>query len=109
MLLYNVENNSYWEPRLLPPGKLLHAVKGEGQTYFLAHESGLYSYTYSPNYLNQIGAIDAYQLLCFDRADGLLIGASGNEVRLIAGMQGDVVATFAHSDSIVSLDIHYTK
>jgi hypothetical protein len=104
-----VENNSYWEPRTLPLGKLLHAVKGDGQTYFLAHENGLYSYTYSPNYLNQIGAGDAYQQLCFDRADGLLIGATRNEVRVIAGVQGAVVATFAHSDSIVSLDIHYTK
>jgi len=109
VLLYNVENNSYWEPRTLPLGKLLHAVKGDGQTYFLAHENGLYSYTYSPNYLNQIGAGDVYQHLCFDRADGVLIGATRNEVRVIAGVQGAVVATFAHSDSIVSLDIHYTK
>jgi hypothetical protein len=107
--LYDMENNAYWEPRQLPEGRLLHAVKGEGQTYYLAHETGLYHYTFSPNYLNTIRSGVVYQRLVFDRADGYLFAASGHDFDVIAGQQGAVVSTFALADSITSMDVHYTK
>jgi hypothetical protein len=109
VLLYNTETNGWWEPRQLPSGRILHAVKGDGQTYFLALESGLYAYTYSPNYLNTLRAGEQLQRLRFDRADALLMGASGNSLKVIAPQNGAVIATMSHTDSITDLDIHYTK
>lgn len=109
VLLYDTGTNGWWEPRQLPPGRILHAVKGEGQTSFLALESGLYAYTYSPNYLNTLRAGEVFQRLCFDRADALLIGAMGNSLKVIAPQQGTVVAALNHTDSITDLDIRYTK
>lgn len=107
--LYNVEANSYWEPRQLPEGRIYHAVKGSGQSYFLAHESGLYHYTFNPNFLNNIRPSMQYQYLCYDRADGLLLAAKGNSLDVMVGQNGAVMTTFAHTDSIVSMDIHYTR
>jgi len=107
--LYDMESNGYWEPRQLPEGRLLHAAKGEGQTYFLAHSTGLYHYTYNPNFLNTIRPNVPYQRLVYDRADGYLFASKGNTLDVIAGQQGALVTTFAHADSIVSMDIHYTK
>jgi len=109
VLLYDTGSNGFWEPRQLPPGRVLHAVKGEGQNWFIAHENGLYHYTYSPNYLNLIRPGMVYQRLCLDRADGLLLAARGNTLDVMTGLSGNVVATLAHSDSITDLHIHYTK
>lgn len=108
-LLYNTESNGWWEPRQLPPGRVIHAVKGDGQIYFLALESGLYAYTYSPNFMNTLRAGEQFQRLRFDQADGLLIGASGNALKVVAPQSGNVIATMMHTDSITDLDIHYTK
>lgn len=107
--LYNMETNGYWEPRQLPEGRLLYAAKGEGQTYFLAHSSGLYHYTYSPNYLNSVRPNERYNRLVYDRSDGYLFASKGNTLDVLAGQQGALITTFANADSIVSMDIHYTK
>lgn len=109
VLLYDTESNGWWEPRQLPPGPILHAVKGDGQTYFLALESGLFAYTYNPNFLNTLRAGERFQRLCFDRADAVLIGAKGSTMQAIAPQNGAVIATMSHTDSITDLDIHYTK
>ncbi len=109
VLLYDTGSNGFWEPRQLPQGRVLHAVKGEGQNWFIAHENGLYHYTYSPNYLNLIRPGMLYQRLFFDRADGLLLGARGNSLDVMTGLMGNVVANLAHTDSITDVHIHYTK
>jgi hypothetical protein len=109
VLLYDTGNNGHWEPRQLPDGPVLHAVRGEGQNWFIAHATGLYHYTYNPNYLNLIRPGAVYQRLCFDRVDGLLLGASGSRLDVMTGLTGNVVASLTHTDSISDLHIHYTK
>jgi len=109
VLLYDAESNGWWEPRQLPQGRVLHAVKGEGQTYYLALESGLYAYTYSPNYLNSIRTGEVFQRLVFNRAERLLLGAKGSSLLVMAPQQGAVLSELNHSDSITDLDIRYTK
>lgn len=109
VILYNTATNGWWEPRQLPPGVIHHAVKGEGQTFFLALQSGLYAYTYSPNYLNAIRSGKVFQRLCFDRSDGLVIGATGSAIEVISSPQGNLLAQVNHTDSITDLDIRYTK
>lgn len=108
VLHYDIGNNAYWEPRQLPEGRILDAVKLESQRFGIAHETGLYSYTYNPNYLNQIGSIQ-YQDICFDVDYGTLIGATGNTLNEIHTTNGQLLSIITASDSITSLDIHYTK
>lgn len=108
VLHYDIGDNAYWQPRQLPEGKLMNAVKMEGQKFAIAHENGLYSYTYSPNYLNLIRAGTLYQNLSFDVDNGVIIGATQNMLEAIAPA-GQLLNTIVHSDSITSIDIHYTR
>jgi len=108
VLYYDIGDNAYWQPRNLPEGKLLNAVKMEGEIFSLAHENGLYAYTYSPNYLNLIRAGTVYQNLNFDVDNGVIIGATQNMLEEITPV-GQLLNTVVHSDSITSIDIHYTR
>lgn len=108
VLQYDIGDNGYWEPRQLPAGKVLAAAKMDGLTFAIAHGSGLYAYTYSPNYLNQILPGSVFQTVVFDEDNGVLIAAEGNMLKQLSA-SGQVLNTLAHSDSILSVAIHYTK
>ncbi len=108
VLHYDIGDNAYWEPRQLPVGRLLEAVKMDGLMFAIAHENGLYSYTYSPNYLNLIRGGIAYQYLCFDVDRGTVLGANNTTLEEL-GQSGQLLNTVVHSDSITSIDIHYTR
>ena len=105
---YDIATNGYWEPRQLPTGNIIDVVKMDGMTYGIAHEDGLYSYTYSPNYLNLIRPGVVYNDLCFDLDKGTIIGASLNLLEELAP-NGQVVNSVVHSENISSVDIHYTR
>ncbi|MBL4587347.1 MAG: hypothetical protein JKX84_09875 [Flavobacteriales bacterium] len=107
VLQYEVVNNGYWQPRQLPEGKLLDAEKMDGQTFAIAHEMGLYSYTYNPNFLNQIRPL-VYQDVCYDVAANVLVAASSNMLEEIS-VSGQVLNIITHSDSIGSIGVHYTR
>ncbi|MGB1317541.1 MAG: hypothetical protein ACPG5W_05020, partial [Flavobacteriales bacterium] len=64
VLHYDIGSNGWWEPRSLPSGMLRDAVKTDAGKFAIAHESGLYSYTYNPNFLNMLTA-DNYQDIVF--------------------------------------------
>jgi hypothetical protein len=108
VLQYDIGDNGYWEPRQLPSGKGLVAAKMDGLTFAIAHESGLYAYTYSPNFLNQIIPGSTFRSVVFDEDSGVLIAAEGSMLKQMS-LNGQVLNTLAHSDSIVSVAIHYTK
>ncbi len=105
---YDIYQNGYSEPRLLPSGKLTNVEKMDGRTYAIAHETGLYSYTYSPNYLNNIRPGIIYQDVAYDKDNNRIIGATGNMLEELT-VDGQMLHTVIHSDSIGSIDIHYTK
>lgn len=104
---YDIGSNSWWEPRQLPAGKILKAVNMEGNIFAISHENGVYSYTYSPNYLNQI-KVGQFQDIGFDVDKGTLIAASGNQIEEMTQI-GQTVNTISLADSIVSFDIHFTR
>lgn len=108
VLHYDIGDNAYWQPRQLPNGMLAGAVKMEGGKFAIAHESGLYSYTYAPNYLNLIRSGTMHQQLCFDVDRGTILGAASNVLEEIS-LNGQLVNTIVHSDSITSIAIHYTR
>ena len=108
VLHYDIGDNAYWQPRQLPNGKLVGAVKTEGNKFAIAHENGLYSYTYAPNYLNLIRSGTVYQQLCFDVDRGTILGASSTILEEIS-LNGQLLNTIVHSDSITSIAIHYTR
>jgi len=108
VLHYDIGDNAYWQPRQLPEGKLMNAVSMEGPRFAIAHENGLYAYTYSPNFLNLIRPGVVYQQLCFDVDRGTILGASENKLDEVSPI-GQLLNTVVHSDSITSIDIHYTR
>ncbi len=108
VLQYDVQGNGYWEPRQLPAGKLTAAVQLDGQTYAIAHADGLYSYTYSPNFLNLIRPGTVYQDVRFDVAGNRVVAASSNVLEEIS-VTGQLLNTVMHTDSITCFDIHYTR
>lgn len=105
---YDVVENSYWEPRQLPNGRVYNAVELEGGTVAFTHDDGVYAYTYSPNFLNLIRLGSGYRQLKFDVDNGTVLTASGNMLEEISPT-GQLVNTIAVADSIVSFDIHYTR
>ncbi|MBI1289048.1 MAG: hypothetical protein GC178_15880 [Flavobacteriales bacterium] len=108
VLLYDMSNNSWWQPRQLPVGEVITATKMEGKTYAISHQDGIYAYTYSPNYLNLIKSGGLYQDVSYDEDKGTLIAATGNTLEEMS-IQGQLLGTVVQPDSIVSFDIHYTR
>ena len=108
VLHYDIGDNAYWQPRQLPEGKLMRTVSVEGQRFAIAHENGLYAYTYSPNYLNLIRGGVVHQDLCFDVDRATILGASENILEEVSP-NGQLLNTVVHSDSITSIAIHYTR
>lgn len=108
VLHYDIGSNGYWEPRQLPAGMLSDAVKMDGLSFAIAHESGLYTYTYNPNFLNMIRTVN-YQDICFDVDNATVIGASQSFIEEIHSVNGSVINSFSQGDSITSIDIHYTR
>ncbi|MFT4544661.1 MAG: hypothetical protein ACI9UR_001015 [Bacteroidia bacterium] len=108
VLHYDIGDNGWWEPRNLPAGILSDAVHLEGLNFAIAHESGLYSYTYNPNFLNMLSA-DNYQDIVFDVDNNTVIGAVQNTVNEVSVVNGAMINSFAQADSITSIDIHYTR
>lgn len=105
---YDISTNGYWEPRELPDGSIFKAVSMDGQRFALAHENGLYAYTYSPNYLNSIRPGVLYADLAYDVDRNTLVAATGNTVEELT-TDGTVLHTLAAPEPIRSMAIHYTK
>ena len=104
---YDIGGNAWWEPRQLPEGKVLDAVSIEGQSFAITHQNGVYTYTYNPNYLNQI-KVGTYQDIGYDNDNATIIVASNNMLEEITQI-GQTVSSVSLADSIVSFDIHYTR
>lgn len=105
---YDIGENSWWEPRQLPTGKVYNAVKMEGGTVAFTHDDGVYAYTYNPNFLNLIRTGPAYRNLEFDVDHGSVIASTGNMLEEMS-QTGQLVNAVSMADSIVSFDIHYTR
>lgn len=105
---YDIGENAYWEPRQLPFGRVSDAVQMDGARYAIAHQDGLYVYTYSPNYLNLIRAAVVYQDVCYDLDRGTIIGASGSNLEEVSSI-GQLINSITHAAPIKSFDIHYTR
>lgn len=105
---FDIATNGFWEPRQLPIGEILDAVKMEGSQFAISHEDGIYAYTYSPNYLNLIKPGNLYQDICFDVDNGTIVAATSNMVEQLT-INGQNVGSISLSDSVVSVDIHYTR
>lgn len=105
---FDIGENSYWEPRQLPEGKVYEAVKTQNQSFAFTHDNGLYAYTYSPNYLNQIRTGSEYRGVQFDE-DNAVIVSSANNVLEQTTLTGQPVGSVVLQDSIVSFDLYYTR
>ncbi|MCB9204353.1 MAG: hypothetical protein H6603_05175 [Flavobacteriales bacterium] len=105
---YDIGENSFWEPRQLPVGKVYDATRTEGVRVVFTHDDGVYTYTYSPNFLNLLRSGSAYRQVHFDVDNGAVLSASENILEEIS-QSGQLVSTVVLPDSIVSFDIHYTR
>lgn len=105
---YDIGENAYWEPRQLPFGRVSDAVQMNGTQYAIAHQDGLYAYTYSPNYLNLVRGGVVYQDIGYDLDRGTIIGTSGNSLEEVSSI-GQLINSITHAAPIKSFDIHYTR
>jgi hypothetical protein len=105
---YNMENNSFWEPRQLPIGMVHSAVSLEGGSVAFTHDNGVYAYTYSPNFLQLIRPGTGYRQLQYDADNGTVLSSSANMLEELSPT-GQLVNSIALPDSVVSFDIHYTR
>lgn len=105
---FDIGVNSYWEPRQLPEGKVYEAVTTQNNSFAFTHDNGLYAYTYSPNYLNQIRTGSGYRGVEFD-VDNAVIISSANNVLERTTLTGQPAGTVVLQDSIVSFDLYYTR
>ena len=103
----DVGSNAWWEPRQLPAGMAFKAVATTGNTFLISHQNGLYTYTYAPNFLNQIRA-GQYQDIAFDEDNGTILAASGNTLEQLT-LNGQTIGSISLGDSVLSFDIHYTR
>lgn len=108
VILYNMTNNAWWEPRQLPNGLVIAAAKLDGRTYAIAHSNGIYTYTYSPNYLNLIRPGGGFQQVTFDEGNGTILATNGQNLEEMT-TGGQLLNSLTLPESIASFDIHYTR
>jgi hypothetical protein len=54
MEIYNITNNSTWEPHSIPTGKIFNVAEIDDGEFLIAHSDGVYRYTYYNNSLVNI-------------------------------------------------------
>ncbi len=108
MSIYDVENHSYYEPHSIPMGLIKDAAQVGFDSYFIAHETGIYTYSYSNNSLfSFISGVDADQML-YDEMNQELIVVIGSTATWY-DMAGDFVRDYVHSSTITAFHLLYNK
>ncbi len=108
--LYDQALQTYYEPMALPAGRILAVVKSDqsGERFYIAHETGIYRYSFSPMHLVAIASGVEAQDLAFDTLSGTLYAASGNSLFRYSD-NGILLQTWVATDSIKAVDLLYNK
>ena len=99
----NIDTGAWWEPRTFSQGEIRAVARQDGNTWFVALPGELVRFTY-----NNAGAVTVnggldLDALAYDAANGLLWGASGNEVLWMDPASGAVLGSVPVQDEVLFL------
>lgn len=106
--IYDVEGNSYWEPNTVPIGEIRDVAFADANTLYIAHETGIFRYTYNNNsMIPLINGLDASRLL-YDDTEQRLIAVDGASL-LYYNVAGVFVSQEDHGSPILDAHLLYNK
>ena len=99
----NIDSGAWWEPRTFSQGEIRAVARQDGNTWFVALPGELVRFTYSnAGAITVNGGVDL-DALAHDAANGLLWGASGNEVLWMDPASGAVLGSVPVQDEVLFL------
>ena len=99
----NIDSGAWWEPRTFSQGEIRAVARQDGNTWFVALPGELVRFTYSnAGAITVNGGVDL-DALAYDAANGLLWGASGNEVLWMDPASGAVLGSVPVQDEVLFL------
>ncbi|MCB0785347.1 MAG: hypothetical protein KDC02_14205 [Flavobacteriales bacterium] len=99
----NIDSGAWWEPRTFSQGEIRAVARQDGNTWFVALPGELVRFTYSnAGAITVSGGVDL-DALAYDAANGLLWGASGNEVLWMDPASGAVLGSVPVQDEVLFL------
>ncbi len=108
MEIYNYSGNSFWEPHAIPAGSIYDSYGISGDKLILAHDLGLYTYTYSTNSLIQVESGHTFTQLEYDKVNNVLWCVEGNELYAY-DLLGNQLGYLSTSSNIERVLILYNK
>ncbi|MBL4705485.1 MAG: hypothetical protein JKY54_13260 [Flavobacteriales bacterium] len=108
MEIYSYAGNSFWEPHAIPSGSILATFGVHPDQIIIAHDLGLYTYTYSTNSLIQIESGHAFTQLKYDQVNNVLRCIEGSDLYTY-DLAGNQLGYFSHSDDIKEILILYNR
>ncbi len=107
--IYNFTGNSFWSPHSIPAGAIRAVVQVDSNTLLIAHETGVYRYTYSNNSLiTLINGVDATNMELNVINNELLL-TIGTELAFHEYSTGAHIVSVYHSDLIRDVHVLYNK
>jgi len=107
--IYDFTQNAFYQPRSLPPGKIISACQLSNDTYALAMSTGIQFYRYSTNSITPLVDGVQAQALVYEEIGNEIIAAIGKEVRAFNAQTGLPLYFFAAPDSVLAVHLLYNK
>lgn len=109
LLIYDYDQNGFWEPIALPLGQVLSACEIDPSTILIAMDNGnIYKFTYSPVGLVPWNAVTA-QHIRYDEADGTIITVEGTSVKQYDYPLTGILNQVALPDTALDVELWYNR
>jgi hypothetical protein len=108
MSIYGINGNYFWEPHSIPIGAINDFVQLDPNTYLIAHETGIFSYSYQTNSLiTLVSGINPSDLV-YDDVNNVMIAAVGNQLNYYS-LSGNLINVITHASTIEAVHLYYNK
>lgn len=108
VLVFYIFDNYTWEPRDLPAGEVRGAVATANGRYAIVHSTGLFTYTYDPNFLGTLQSNSTFEKVRYDEDRGLILVSDGTLIKEFS-LSGSFQGAHSFPGTVADFDIHYTK
>ncbi|HTF03230.1 MAG TPA: hypothetical protein VK826_04360, partial [Bacteroidia bacterium] len=109
LLIYDYDQNGFWEPVALPAGKVLSATQIDASTLLIAMDNGtVYKFTYSPVGLLPWLSATA-QHIRYDEAGGTVITCEGTSIKQYDYPQTGVLEQTVLADTAADIELWYNR
>lgn len=109
LLIYDYDQNGFWEPIILPAGEILSACEIDPSTLLISMDDGnIYRFTYSPVGLISWVAATA-QHVRYDEAGGTVITCEGTAIKQYDYPLTNVLEQAVLSDTAQDVELWYNR